>query len=430
MKKVEFYPGTQLLYLVLNAKLLDIWHLAFKTNDIFTHFEGLEKAGTLPDIETLLPMAPKLYRTYGTASPLGSVWVPQEIEISSLEKPKGKSKKKSAESETATQKPRKRKEKPPPKPCKGDFVLAQEVDFIRDGLNSRKLTTAVARGDIGRMYECIKYLLFTFGGSTHTNYISYVLETVMNLELECSPGLKVALLRGLVWTLTGLTDHYEGDFIVEFFNRLLEDVVERKSTQFDDTFIRDIISRNLWHIAQLKVAWRMGLGMHKKSHKHTDPHTKPEMRTLLQLYKDTELHSRRLGRQIDDRDTDDFARGVKKLCEGALQASITKTARNRQVFHTDTVPVKPTLADPVNHSDDSDEENESSSDEDSSESDDPNSDSEDKQPNRFYATQGSTFLVDGELVFDERDMLLGPEDDFENGSDDEDYVDEETPDVD
>ncbi|KAJ7767928.1 hypothetical protein DFH07DRAFT_719896, partial [Mycena maculata] len=191
--------------------------------DIFTHFEGLEKAGTLPDMETLLPMARKLYRTYGTArgrehaiydtgstsewaqtAPLGSVW-------------------KSAESETATRKPRKRKEKPPPKPCKGDFVLAQEVDFIRDGLNSRKLTTAVARGDIGRMYECIKYLLFTFGGSTHTNYINYVLETVMNLELECSPGLKVALLRGLVWTLTGLTDHYEeGDFIVEFFNRLLE----------------------------------------------------------------------------------------------------------------------------------------------------------------------------------------------------------------
>lgn len=29
MKKVEFYPGTQLLYLVLDAKLLDIWRLEF-----------------------------------------------------------------------------------------------------------------------------------------------------------------------------------------------------------------------------------------------------------------------------------------------------------------------------------------------------------------------------------------------------------------
>ncbi|KAJ7085048.1 hypothetical protein C8R44DRAFT_651340 [Mycena epipterygia] len=50
-------------------------------------------------------------------------------------------------------------------------------------------------------------MLFTFGGSTHTNYLSYVLETVMNLELECSPGLKIALLRGLIWNLSGLKDH-------------------------------------------------------------------------------------------------------------------------------------------------------------------------------------------------------------------------------
>jgi hypothetical protein len=53
MKKVEFYPGTQLLYLVLDAKILDLWRyelffprlflpalnvvgsLAFKTDDIF-----------------------------------------------------------------------------------------------------------------------------------------------------------------------------------------------------------------------------------------------------------------------------------------------------------------------------------------------------------------------------------------------------------
>ncbi|KAJ6605625.1 hypothetical protein B0H10DRAFT_1712914, partial [Mycena sp. CBHHK59/15] len=173
---------------------------------------------------------------------------------------------------------------------------------------SRKLTTAVARGDISQLYECIKYLLFTFAGSTHKNYLNYVLETIMNLELESSPGLKLALLRGLIWNISGIPGHCEeGDYI------------------FDDLFIRNIISRNLRHIAQLKVAWRIGVGMEKKAHKHSEPHTKPEMCTLLKLYKDTELHSRRLSRQIDDRDTDDFARGVKKLREGTLQASITKT---------------------------------------------------------------------------------------------------------
>ncbi|KAJ6595287.1 hypothetical protein B0H10DRAFT_2232994 [Mycena sp. CBHHK59/15] len=321
MKKIEFYPGTQLMYLVLDAKLLDIWRWSRIQN---RYFDALAKDCSLPDIETLLPMARKLYRAYGTARgrdhavsdtgttsewaqtvPTGSPWIPAEIEDSSLDATKRKSKK------NTTKKPRKAKAKPARKPCAGDFVLGQDIDFIRDGLNSRKLTTAVARGDISRLYDtyCSR--------STHTNYLNYVLETIMNLELESSPGLKLALLRGLIWNISGIPGHCEeGDYIVEFFNRLLEDVVEHKSAQFDDLFIRNIISRNLRHIAQLKVAWRIGVGMEKKAHKHSEPHTKPEMRTLLKLYKDTELHSRRFGRQIDDSDTDDFARGVKKLREG------------------------------------------------------------------------------------------------------------------
>ncbi|KAJ7799418.1 hypothetical protein B0H13DRAFT_2391021 [Mycena leptocephala] len=303
MKKVEFYPGTQLLYLVLDAKVLDIWRIAFGTPDIFKYFEDLDKTGKLPDIETLLtwPANSTVHTVQLVVVITQCMTREHRIEISSLSTKKRKSKKKVADP-IASKKPRKPKAKPVPKPCTGDFVLAQDMDFIRDGLNSRKLTTAVARGDIGRVYECIKYMLFTFGGSTHTNYLNYILETIMSLELESSPGLKLALLRGLLWNLTGLPDHCEeGDFIVEFFNRLLEDVVEHKSAQFDDLFIRNIISRNLRHIAQLKVAWRTGAGMQKKANKHSDPHTKPEMHTLLKLYRDTELHSSRLGRQIDDR---------------------------------------------------------------------------------------------------------------------------------
>ncbi|KAJ7620923.1 hypothetical protein B0H17DRAFT_1151872, partial [Mycena rosella] len=193
MKKVEFYTGTQLLYLVLDAKLLDIWRLAFKTDDIFVYFEELERTGKLPDKETLLPMARKLYRAYGTARgrdhamhdtgmasewaqtvPAGTPWVPQEIEDSSLDLKKRKGTKKALGS--AAQKTRKAKQKPVPKPCLGDFVLAQGINFIRDGINSRKLMIFVARGDIGRLCECLKYILFTFGGSTHTNYLNYVLE--------------------------------------------------------------------------------------------------------------------------------------------------------------------------------------------------------------------------------------------------------------
>ncbi|KAJ7769072.1 hypothetical protein DFH07DRAFT_938258 [Mycena maculata] len=425
MKKVEFYPGAQLLYLVLDARLLDIWSLAFKTEDIFEYFKGLKAADKLPVFDDLFITAQKLYRAYGTARgrdramfdtstssewaktvPTGSVWVPAEIEKSSLDKNPRKSRK------PAKATTRKKKEKPDPKPCQGDHVLGQSIDFIRDALNSRKLATAVASGDLSRIYECLKYILFTFAGSTHTNYISYVLETVINLELE---GLKLALLRGLVWSLTGNVGQCEeGDFIVEFFNRLLEDIVEHKSAQFDDKFIRDVISRNLRNIALLKLAWRTGVGMEKKTHKHSDPHTKPEMRILLKVYRETELHQRRLGRQIDDRDTDDFARGVKKLREGALEAFKAKTLFNRQVVRTDETPAE-TAAEAVEthtedtHSGSESEESEKSSLSSSNSSDSSDSDDEVDEPGpQFHATRGSTSFIDGELVFNERDMMAGP----------------------
>lgn len=236
----------------------------------------------------------------------------------------------------------------------------------------------------------------------------------MNLEYESSPGLKLALLRGLVWNLTGIKDRCEeGDFIVEFFNRLLEDVVEHKSAQFDDTFIRDIISRNLRHIALLKLAWRTGTGLEPKSSKHTNATEKPEVRTLYKLYKDVELHHRRPRRQVDDRDTDDFARGVKKLREGALQAAITKTLFERQVQRTDTPTTPPTVVDTDVDADGQSDSEESTS---GSESESDGDSESDDGGGINFATRGSTYMVDGELVFDDRDMMLGP-DDFDEYAD-------------
>jgi hypothetical protein len=242
------------------------------------------------------------------------------------------------------------------------------------------------------------------------------LEKIMNLEYESSPGLKLALLRGLVWNPTGIKGHCEeGDFIVEFFNRLLEDVVQHKSAQFDDTFIRNIISRNLRHIALLKLLWRTGTGLEPKSSKHASATERPEVRTLYKLYKDVELHRRRRRRQIDDlRDTDDFARGVKKLREGALQAAITKTLFERQVQRTDSLPTAPSAVVDADADADGQSDSEESTSDLESESD---ADSESDDEGRInFATLGSTYMVDGELVLDSRDMMLGP-DDFDEYAD-------------
>ncbi|KAJ6529412.1 hypothetical protein DFH09DRAFT_934780 [Mycena vulgaris] len=413
MKKVEFYPGTQLVNLVLDARMLDCWSLLLGTSDILAHFTKLAESKKLPDFEELVLTAKKLHRTYSTARardhaifdtgttsewaktiPTGSEWVPIDVEDSSLDQTKKKKSK------------GKKKERPIPPPCKGDFVLGQAIDFLRDGLNSRKATFAVAEGDVGRLYEAIKYMLFTFAGSTHTNYMGYILETIINLELESSPGLKEALLLCLLINLTGLAGHFEeGDYVVKFFNRLLEDVVQHKNAQFDDTFIRNVVSRNLRHIAELKLAWRTGTGMAQKSKKHTDPHTNPEMLILLKTYRTEELHSRRLGRQIDDRDTDKFSQGIKKLRTGGLDKWIKKSLHTRQTSR----PAEPqtTATAEAGSAGDSEEEcDEEDSDDDTSSDESEDSDTDDSP---LYATRGSIAIIDGQLVVDDRDMMLGPD---------------------
>ncbi|KAJ7785593.1 hypothetical protein B0H14DRAFT_3583865 [Mycena olivaceomarginata] len=233
-------------------------------------------------LEELVEMAKKLHHTYSTARARdhavhdtgssttwartvakGSLWVPIVVENSSLDTAAKKKRKSTT---------KKKKEKAASPPCKGG------------------LSTAVAEGDVGRLYECLKYMIFTFTGSTHSNYQNYLLETIMNLELESSPGLREALLMCQLVNLTGLPGHCEeGDYVVEFFNRLLEDITDHKSAQFDDNFIRNVISRNLRHIAELKLAWRASTGMAVKSHVHSAPHTKPELRILLEVFRTEEL---------------------------------------------------------------------------------------------------------------------------------------------
>ncbi|KAJ7686992.1 hypothetical protein B0H17DRAFT_1160508 [Mycena rosella] len=397
MRKVEFYPGSQLVHLVLDARMLDCWRLLLGTEDVFEHFAKLAEAKRLPAFDELVVTAQKLHQTYATARARdhaifdtddshGSIWVPIDVEDSSLDQTKKKKSK------------GKKKEKSVPPRCTGDFVLAQCVDFLRDAINLRKVSFAVAEGDVGRLYGCIKYMLFTFAGSTHSNYMGYILEMIINLELESSPGLKEALLLCLLINLTGLAGHFEeGDYVVEFFNRLTEDVVQHKNAQFDDNFIRNVVSRNLRHIAELKLAWRTGTGMAQKSKKHTDPHSNPEMLILLKTYRDEQLHSRRLGRQIDDRDTDNFAQGIKKLRTGGLDKWIKKSLRTRQTKRP-AEPVTPATVGDA--SDDSGDECETSSDE--------SSDS-DSDAGHLYATQGSMAVIDGQLVMDDRDMMLGPD---------------------
>ncbi|KII83514.1 hypothetical protein PLICRDRAFT_119348 [Plicaturopsis crispa FD-325 SS-3] len=425
LKKVDYYTGAQLAYLVLDVRMLDCWRLYFGTTDIFAHFTQLAAVKDLPNFEDLESIALRLYRAYMSSRaqyramyeadggdeqsqwsktvPRGSSWNGEPSETSSAGRPK-----------------------PQPgnsEPFTGDRVLARSIAFMRDTMISREAAFATAEGDVGRLYETIKVMLFTFAGSSHNKYCTYLLETITNLEYECSPELRKSLLQMSLVNLTGKAGHFSaGDFIQEYFNRLLEAVAEKKGIEYGADFARKVISRNLHHMARLKTEWLDGVGLSPRSARHTDPNADAEVRTLLKAYRECELHSRRPGRSLDDSDVDDFQRGVERLMNGKLKKWVTKTTRARGLKFANTA-----AAPAVDNSINSTGEQDSDSDE---EREDEHTAQDDDE--HVSSTLASMHLVDGEFSIEPAEVdsavheymaqFEAGEDDSDAGEDDDDGV--------
>ncbi|KAH9931747.1 hypothetical protein B0H21DRAFT_813891 [Amylocystis lapponica] len=338
LKKVDYNAGTDLVYVVLDARMLDCWRLHFEQEDLFEYFQGLAERSELPSLEVLEDGARQLYRAYssfraaeralcadtlttGSPSswehvvPLGSAWTPTPVTAS-------------APSATLSAQNTDTGEKKP-EVFKGDRVLAQSITFMRDASVSREFAYSVAEGDVGRVYEAMKVMLFTFAGSSHTKYTAYLLEMITNLEMESSPELHNAILDSLLINLSGQPGHFiAGDLMQEYFNRLLQVIVERKGTEYGAHFVRNIVSPNLHHMARLQDDLKEGLGLAVRSGRHSEPHKRSEIRRLTLEYRTQQLHCRRPGRVIDGdtRDVDDYARGVGKLYGGKLQKWVKETS--------------------------------------------------------------------------------------------------------
>jgi hypothetical protein len=119
----------------------------------------------------------------------------------------------------------------------------------------------------------------------------------------------------------------------EFFNRLLEAIVEKKGVEYGDTFIRQVISRNLHHFARIKLDLRVGVGLSQRSGRHSVPlaHLNPEVQILLETYRNSELHLRRPGRVYADVDKDHFQAGIVKLTDSKLKKWISETTTTRNL---------------------------------------------------------------------------------------------------
>lgn len=166
-------------------------------------------------------------------------------------------------------------------------------------------------------------LLFTFAGSPHSKYTSYLLEFISSLELESSRELREAILASMLINLSGDPGRFApADLIQEYFNRLLQAIAERKGAEYNDRFIRSVVSRNLHHLARLCDELKRGVGLQSRSGHHSAPQLRTELDKLLGAYQHSELHSRRPGRSYvageENLRVTDYRRGLQNLRAGKL----------------------------------------------------------------------------------------------------------------
>ncbi|KAJ3535139.1 hypothetical protein NM688_g7020 [Phlebia brevispora] len=342
LKKVDFYAASFFTYLVLDARLLDCWHLHFQTDDLFSYFDHLEVEERLPSFEDLHGAAKELYKRYSDRHayhsamrgynpadglghiPIGSLWfTPEEDETSrALPKPKGKGRSTKIKSTIE-------------EPFGGDQTLAQSIMYMHVTMISREIAEVIADGDIGRVYEGLKYLLFTFAGfKHHPRYATLLLEQITRLEFESSPARKVIFLKNWLVNTAGEAGRFKaGDIMQEALNLVLEEMIRRNDMEWDTPRVCQVIAPNVALMNDLKNHWRDGLGLAPRRSKHPEPHSHPELRTLLSIYKTEELHMFRAGRFYDQfvDDVDTFTNGITKLRKGKLQKWVDSTTNARNL---------------------------------------------------------------------------------------------------
>ncbi|PPQ82133.1 hypothetical protein CVT24_012465, partial [Panaeolus cyanescens] len=345
VKKVDYHTGSELLNVVVTSRILDCWRIRFNCEDLRAHFRNLAEKKQLPTFQELESHADALHSAYSTTQaiyealgdtatsntkwsrtvPLGTPWpeTPHPVDPSKPLVPKPTKSAKSAPKIPAAQR----------RDSKGDRSLSNSIALIRDGLLSMEFSFASAEGDVGRVYELLKILLFTFAGSTHSKYTTYLLEFLTQLELESSRSLKEAILWSTLVNLRGRAGSFTAsDLMQEYFNRLLEAVVDKKGSKYDDEFIRTVIAPNLHHFARIKIEMRNSVGLNNRSGRHSAPGIESEIATLLRVYRKCELHKRRPGRVYNDKHNDDFNAGVIKLDNGRLQRWVWETSRARELI--------------------------------------------------------------------------------------------------
>ncbi|KAJ7815739.1 hypothetical protein B0H14DRAFT_3111793 [Mycena olivaceomarginata] len=306
IKSCDYYPTRRNLTLIWTAHVLDCWRIELETDDLRDFLNDPKTLNPFPDFEFLLGRAGMLVDKYVTQSAIqASLTLKDSTDHNRESKVKVHE-----EKEGFT----------------GDRVLRNSQIFMQDFGWWVEFAHSIPEGDIGRAFEIMKIWIFKFAGSSHANYVNYLLEVYCLLCYEASKDLKNAILNNWLLNIKGELGRWlPGDQHQEHYNKWTEYMMKKHGGEFDEPFYRQTISPNVHHFLLIKEEVETSFDFQSRGQTHTSPSLSDELGLLLRVFKEEEVHLFRSGRSLGHAAVNQFARGWRRLDEEKLNTFLTKS---------------------------------------------------------------------------------------------------------
>ncbi|KAJ7829381.1 hypothetical protein B0H14DRAFT_3088117 [Mycena olivaceomarginata] len=370
IKSCDYYPTMRNFTLIWTAHVLDCWRpcwqVFFNTEDLLPYFLNLSKMNKVPTLDHSLSASEATSNKYNNQVPQGTPWTglarssavlepPPDAELDDLpdlveiQEPTAVPEEPGVAKE-AEEGPKHHEEHAG---FTGDRVLRNSQIFMMDMGWWIEMAHAVPEGDISRIWEILKIWIFKFAGSSHQNYMAYLLEDLQNTILN----------NWLVNVEGELGKYLPGDLHQEHYNRWLKDMARMHGGEFDDKYYRETLSPNIHHFLRIKEEITTAFSLKRRSKTHTSPHLRNKLHLLLTMFKEQEVHLFRSGRSMGHAAVNQFARSCRRLEGGKLEEWLDRSLclgdfleefnRSRDLPNTSL------LAEPASLHDDSDSDSES-----------------------------------------------------------------------
>ncbi|KAF8603103.1 hypothetical protein BDV93DRAFT_508619 [Ceratobasidium sp. AG-I] len=223
-----------------------------------------------------------------------------------------------------------------------DQLLGNTVLLMQDSFWYLEFASAIPEGDVGRVFEIIKILRFSFWGSNAANYGKELLEVACRFMFEYPKDLQEAILNNYLLNPSGLDGHWqEGDFFQEHSNKAIKTVFNSKNSEWDSRFLRDAVSVNITGLGRLRDTMMKFLGLGRTARGNSRPDFSADINVLASHYLREGAFDLRRGRFQEHNTADMFSAGFDRLESSILDAFLERTTAGEAPYTLETSKPEP-----------------------------------------------------------------------------------------